>query len=79
MNLTEAVTVTVDKGDILGVLLLAPVAAVALWALLVVISTAAVGGNKITWGDVGALVTITLVGSGAGWVLWWVAHWFTRG
>lgn len=75
----DGVTVTIDKGDILGGLMMLPVGVAVLWLLGMVVMGIGLGG---TWPKLKewAIITFVLgVLSVLGWLAWELGHWFTRG
>lgn len=69
---------TIDKGDVLGVLFLLPVAYCGVGFLAGCVFSVLVG-ERLKWSE--ALVVAGVCGalSGVGWLVWEFAHWFTRG
>jgi hypothetical protein len=77
MTLAEAVTVTVGKGDVLGAILLLLVIVPAAGLTGSFLFHVGVNGAKEALRDSPIFIAGLLALSGVGWVLWWVAHWFT--
>ena len=74
----EGVTVTVEKGDILGLLMMTPVAVAVLWLLGMIVMGIGLGGG---WPKLKEWAGITLVLAFlavVGWLAWEAGHWFTR-
>ena len=76
MTLSEAATITIDKGDILGALLLI-VPGIAAWRLIgtFVFSMMVAGIPKVTEWLMGLAIMVPLALTG--WGLWEFAHWLT--
>ena len=75
---SDGVTVTVSKGDILGILMMMPVGVAVLWLLGMVVTGIGLGGGwprLKEWAGIGVVLTVLSV---LGWLAWELAHWFTR-
>lgn len=79
MLLTQAVTVTIEKGDILGAVMLLIVIVPAFSLVGMLFYHLGVNGGKQVVRDLPIFAVGLLLLGGVGWVLWWIAHWFTSG
>lgn len=77
MLIADAVTVTVDKGDILGVLMLTPVVVVFLWLVGMIVAGVGLGGGLPTLKEWVPVTLITVFLAVIGWLAWEFSHWFT--